>query len=314
MNIAWIEQQIETVSGFLAEDEGKLREQPDSFALRLVVRNKRQHLDTLHHELMVAQAERDREVMELRLLSPALERGAIPLRLLGKLAEPLHKFIAATAYRLRHGQDAARGIPAAWANQLDLRLARLSHGSTRMILTGNVHPDMAGDSALQEGLDAAFRLLNSGPAEFFDALHAMGPAAARGLGEFLHEMERENIAAEFGWIGPDNQARRWDGRLDEIVRLRATLEDADQHALVSMETLSGSITLLAATGRIEIVPDGEMRKIRVTYPKGDQTMVAGVTLHERVTITVEKTSWPDPASGETISRYQLAAPIHPPPD
>lgn len=310
--ISWLERQIDIISGFVAEDEAALANKPGDFGLRLVVNNKRQHIDSLRHELMLAQAERDKEVMELRLMSPAMERGAIPLRFLARLSGPLHKFIAAGAYHIRHGKDFSRGIPAAWSNLLDLRLAGIGYGSTRLYLTGNVTPDLAGDSALQDSLTEIFNVLNAPREEFFDAIHRIGPAATRGLAEFLGEVEKENTAVEFAWISQDNQSMRWDGRTDEITRLRATLEEAEANAHRTNDEISGIVTLLSVTGRIEIVPEGYTSKIKITYPKGFPEWVAGVSLHDRVIAPVETTTWFDPATEKERQRFALIGPIRRP--
>lgn len=307
--ISFLEKQIVTFSDFLVADEDTSREHSDSFARQLVAKNRRQRLDALRHELMLAQAERGKEIMELRLISPALERGAIPLRLLARLAEPLHKLLAASAFRNKYGTNFKR-ISAWFSESLDLRLASVSHGSTRLLLTGNVTPDLIGDSPLQAALETVFRLLNAERDEFFDALHELGPAAAKGLSAVLEEMEKGHIAAEFSWAGPDDRLRRWDGGLNEIARLRSALNSADSALETSIETLTGTVTLLSVSGRIEIMPEGSSVKLRIKYPKANQRLVAGVTLNQSVRVTVEKTSWPDPANEEVrLTRYVLAEPI-----
>lgn len=307
--IAWFEKQIAAISKFAAEDEVRLLLTPDDFALQIIVSNNRQHLDSLRHDLMLAQAERENEVFGLRLISPTLERGAIPLRLLARISGPLHKFIAGTAYHLWHGKDPSRGIPSHWSNELDLRLAGVGHGSTRLYLTGNVKPDLAGDSALQGGLDAIFSLLNAQPEEFFDALHTMGPVAAKGLTEFLKTMEAEGINTEFSWMAPDNCLHKWNGNYQEIVRLRSVLDEANSTFERSFETIYGTVSLLSSTGRIEILQDDSNAKVKIKFPKGNKDWLAGITLHQRVEAVVEKTTWPDPVSDERHRRYILVEPI-----
>lgn len=308
-NIAWIEEQIKTISNFLAEDELRLKQTPDSFALRLVVRNKQQHLDTLRHELLLAQAERNNEVMELRLRAQHLERGDIPLRMLAKLAEPLHRLIAGAAYHIRHGRDANRGIPTEWTNELDLRLAGIGYGSTRLFITGKVSPDLAGDSALQDSLAAIFGLLNAGPGEFYEATHRAGKTATSGLTEFLRELEREHSSAEFSWTSPTQERLTWQGSSDKIIALRASLEAFAEQAEITLERVSGTVTLLAVTGRIELISAETGQKIKISYPKARQDWVAGISLHQQIFAQVEKTTWFDPAVDRSVSTYELVEPI-----
>lgn len=309
--IAFLEKEIVTFSDFLVADEAKLRESSDNFALQLVVKNRRQRLDTLRHALMLAQAERSKEIMQLRLISPALERGAIPLTLLSKLTRALHGFLAASAYRSRFGTNKTR-IDPRWSSALDLRLASVGHGSTRLLLTGNVATDLAGDSPLQSALDTVFRLLNAEQEAFLEALHDLGPVAAKWLSEFLGEMEKGRIAAEFTWAGPDENFRRWEGGSQEISRLRSALNAVEDTVEIITEILVGTVTLLAASGRIEITPEGSNSKLRIKYPKANQGWVNEISLYQRVEATVEKTSWPDPANeGARLTRYMLVAPISP---
>ncbi len=247
--------------------------------------------------------------MELRFVGQHMDRGAIPLRFLAKIADPLHKLLSASAYHIRHGKDFSHGLPASWNSILDLRLAAIGYGSTRLFLTGNVTPDLAGDSALQDGLNEIFNLLNAKSEDLFYSIHRIGPAAARGLTDFLIEVEKEQTAAEFSWTAPDDAQKRWEGRLDEIIRLRAILESTTETATTINEQLVGIVTLLSDTGRVDIVPDGSSAKIRITYPKSCHEWVAGVSLHQRIHVDVEKTTCFDRTSETEKSTYSLTGPV-----
>ena len=54
MNIRpWAEKQISTVSSFLAEDEKALAQNKNDFGLRLIAKNKRQHIESLRSVISI---------------------------------------------------------------------------------------------------------------------------------------------------------------------------------------------------------------------------------------------------------------------
>ncbi len=299
-----IKQRAKEVRAMISDREMHLRAHPSDFSSKLALTSLRSHLEDLTRQIIILEAGTERKLVDFRLIGNQVTDGTITLGLLAKLAGPLADVLHSAAYRLRYQKTDKPAAKDHIQKILDLRLAGLGEGSTRLYVTGNVTPDLAGQSLFDATMRQLFALLNAGPDDFFDAVHAMGPEAARAAENLLRAMESEEIAAELTWTSTDSEVFQWEGRTDRIVQLRSLLEQTEERQ-TEIEELRGSISLLSDTARMEIRQDGTTRPTRIRYRKDQLPLIAGLTVGQRVALEVEHTSFLDKSEQRVIDQYRL---------
>jgi hypothetical protein len=299
-----VKQRVVEVRALLHDREEALRQNPNDFGKELALSSLRSHLEDLNRQVILLEAQETRELINFRLIGNQVSDGTITLGLLAKLAGPLAEVLHASAYRLRYNDEDKPEARNHIQKLLDLRLAGLGEGSTRLYLTGNATPDLAGQSLLEDAMKQLFALLNADQEGFFDALHAMGPRAARAAESLLKAMESEEVAAELSWTTPAQQSFVWEGRTDRITMLRSLLEQTEERQTEIVE-LRGIISLLSDTLRLEIREDGRTKPTKIRYRKEQASLIAGLTVSQRVVVEVEKTSFFNKSEQRTIEHYRL---------
>jgi len=292
------------VRALIVEREHALHANPNNFAARLTLFSLRSHLDDLNRQVILLEAEEVRGLIDLRLVGNQVTNGTIRLGLLAKLAAPLADVLTATAHRLRYRDDDKPGSWDQISGLLDLRLASLGSGSTRLYLTGNAALDLTGQSVFDASMKQLFALLNADQESFFESVHAMGPRAARAAETLLKAMETEDVAAELTWTSQSEQPYYWEGRTDRITQLRALLEQTEERQTESLE-LQGAISLLSDTTRLEIREDGKTKATKIRYRKDQLPLIADLTVGQRIVLEVEKTSFYDKSEQRLIEQFRL---------
>lgn len=299
-----VKQRVAEVRTLLHDREKALMQNPGDFSKELALSSLRSHLEDLNRQVILLEARESRELINFRLIGNQVTDGTITLGLLAKLAGPLAEVLHAAAYRLRYKDEEKPEARNHIQSLLDLRLAGMGEGSTRLYLTGNATPDLAGHSLLEDSMRQLFALLNADQEGFFEALHAMGPRAARAAESLLKAMESEEVAAELSWTTPEQQSFFWEGRTDRITMLRSLLEQTEERQTETVE-LKGTISLLSDTLRLEIREDGRGKPTKIRYRKEQGPLIAGLTVSQRVIAEVEKTSFFDKSEQKLIERYRL---------
>ena len=297
-----LKRQLEYFRNALREEMVSTENQPQEKDL-FFMEGYQEQITRLEQELAIIQAERDKEVFEVRLIGNQIPRGAIPLQLLANLADPLNKLFANASYNIKHKIDAYI-LPHDWIQEIDLRLVKIASGSSRLIITGNTTTDLAGDSPLQDSFEALFDLLNDHSEAFTDKLHTIGGKAGKGLSNFLSVMQHEHLSCEITWVAPNNKKFQWEATPHDIAHLHGLLEDAGDPVETKTE-LSGRITLLADTGRIELRTE-EGTKKKVAYGKENLEQIEEFTIHQWVTIPVIKIVYNDPITGREVTKYRFS--------
>ncbi|MFC0134515.1 hypothetical protein CR105_23295 [Massilia eurypsychrophila] len=292
------------VRTLMIEREEHIRRNPLDFAARLTLSSMRSHLDDLNRQTILLEAEEARGLIDFRLIGNQVTNGTIRLGLLAKLAAPLADVLTAAAHRFRYPDDDKPGSWNLVSGMLDLRLASLGTGSTRLYLTGNATTDLTGQSLFDVSMKQLFALLNADQDSFFDSLHAMGPRAARAAETLLKAMEAEDVAAELMWTSQSAQPFYWEGRTDRITQLRAMLEQTEERQTETLE-IQGAISLLSDTTRLEIREDGKTKATKIRYRKDQLPLIADLTVGQRVVLEVEKTSFYDKSEQRLIEQFRL---------
>ena len=258
-------------------------------------------------ELKDAKSERAHELFGLRLHSPQFSPGTIPLRVLVRLAPLLNNALEQTAWHEWDINGDATSVDDGFRRLINLRLAGIREGSTELVLLGNIAPDLTGESALENGLRNFFDVLSAPNDRLADVVNGIGKKATKAVVHLMKAFEIENMAAEFSWRAP-NDVYHWDGRLNEITRIRALLEEMG-------DPITRDITVVGVVGtltrrRVQIeVDNGD--KINARYHHSLSEKVNALHLDERREFEVEVTSYPLDTFAMKRNAYRLVG-IAPP--
>lgn len=299
-----IRQRAQDIRALIVDREQTLHATALDFRTNLALSSLRSHLDDLNRQALLLEAEEDRGLIDFRLIGNQVNNGTIRLGLIAKLAAPLADVLTSAAHRFRYRDDDKPGSWDQVSQMLDLRLAALGSGSTRLYLTGNTTLDLTGQSLFDASMKQLFALLNADQEGFFDSVHAMGPRAARAAETLLKTMEAEEVAAELSWTSLNAQPYYWEGRTDRITQLRALLEQTEERQTEHLE-LRGTISLVSDTTRLEIREDGKSKATKIRYRKDMFPLIGDLTVGQRVVLAVEKTSFYDKSEQRLIEQFRL---------
>lgn len=300
MNITFLRDHAGALKAFAAETQQRAKDNPNDFFLQLAAKNQEAAALSVSRQVALAEADEMGELLDVRLIGPRAN-GSIPLDAFLDTIGPLAKSWKYAAHRLRYGRDAMRGAAADVVSALNFKLAGLAHGSTHVFITGNTAPDLTGDSLLQATLIQTFRLLNSNQADFYDAVDAVGGKAAHQLGEFMRGLDKAGLAVQFSWNSVDG-VRRWEGRPDEITRVRALLDTVNEPESYD-EILDGSVAGITDTGRLALrTPDGKML---IRFPLKLTEEVQKLKIASQARIKVETLKYWDSVDKKDVFKRHL---------
>lgn len=298
----FLREHADSLSKHAKETADRARAAPDDFFLQLAARNQEQSAQGVRHQLLLEEAEAAGELVDLRLIGPRAN-GSISLDWFIAAMEPLSKAWKLAAHRLRYGNEATRGVGADVVNALNLKLAGLGHGSTRIFVTGNTLPDLTGESLLQATLMQTFRLLNAHQDEFYDAVDAVGGKSAHQLSEFMRVLDDAGLAAQFTW--QSSRGREiWEGRPDEIPRIRSLLDTIREPERYE-EHLVGRVAGITDTGRLDLRTDDG--KVSIRFPLRLTDQVQRLTITSIAHVKVETAKYWDSVERKDIFKRQLVS-------
>ena len=294
MSIHFLKTRAQDLRNFASEAAELAKKNPDDFWLQAAAKNQTQASQAAMRELALAYRDEAGELLDLRFIGPTAD-GSIPLDAFIKIAGPLVKAWQAAAHRIRHGLVHNR-ITGDIGDTLNLKLAGLGHGSTRVYVTGSSNADLAGESLLHATLTQTFRLLNTANDEFYDAVDAVGSKAAQHFGEAMRAISAAGLSTEFTW-SDNGHPTVWRGTSDEVIRIKVLL-DAVATPESYEEVVSGFISAITDTGRLELrTPAG---RIAVRFPLDLTETVQRLTIAKQASLRVRTTKYRDAVSKKDI--------------
>jgi hypothetical protein len=285
MSTEFLRKNAAALKDHATETAARAQAAPDDFFLKLAAENQRQAAQDAARDLALAESDESSELIDLRFIGPRAT-GSIPLEWFVKAVDPLATAWKLAAHRLRHGFQASRGVGSDIAQTLNLKLAGLAYGSTRILVTGNALPDLTGESLLQATLVQTFRLLQSKHEDFYDAVDAIGGRAAHKISGFLKALDDGGYATELSWRSPGG-LRRWEGGSDEIARIRVLLDTIREPERYE-ETIIGRVAGITDTGRLELRTEDGKVAIRFPLKLTDQVRGLSITVLARVRVRTAK--------------------------
>jgi hypothetical protein len=305
MSIDFLKRHAQQLSEFAADTDARAALAPGDPWLAIVASNQKQAVSDAMQALAIAHAKEAGELMDLRFIGPRAN-GSISLDAFIKIADPLSKAWKAAAYRIRHGLAEGR-IGKEIADILNLKLAGIAGGSTRVLVTGNATPDLSGESLLQSTLQQTFRLLTATNEEFYDAIDAVGGKAAHYMGDAMKEINSAGLSAEFTWYSPTGKYI-WQATSDEITRIKTLLATVAEPVTYE-ENISGSVSGITDTGKLELrTVDG---KILIRFPLDLTEKIQHLSIAKLTTLRVSTTRYWDAVGKRDVFKRLLIDVAHP---
>lgn len=234
------------------EYEKILKNSPNNFAIKLSLKSINCHINQLHSSLREEKLTREKEVIFLKLIGGIAKFGSIPLTALSKISDNFSNSIYFTAAFIRHHDNFKERDLKEIITSLDLRLAGLYSGSTKLLITGELNPDLFGNSILESSLEKTFNLLNSENSEsFITAVSNIGVKSSERLKELLKNLKNEKLEMDLSWHSPDGREYKWNGTNENIITIANTLQNIE----ISEPTIfkiEAELVTLSLKGNFEI--------------------------------------------------------------
>ena len=282
----------------LAQGEG-------GFAYLLASQSMAAHVEDLQQQLALNDSRPIIELLELRLKAPCFHDGSVPLRLIAKAADDLRQMVGYAALRLTHGGLDRKRVPEVVYKELDLRLAAVLPGSSRLVVTTAAHRDLLDDGLSKGTLDRIFRVLESegDGDQFLEAVTDLGPGSAKRLRDFLHLVIDAGAELDFHWRYSGETVRRWDGNDKALSNITHAL-DVTEITKSEEVVLTGVIELLSKRERIHLHTD-QGNSVRVLFPSRLLPKVAELHLEQSVRLRCAVTETMNKLTNEKSTFYEL---------
>jgi len=236
-----------------------------SFADKIMFNN----MDSYLSDLKAEQREEDsrhplRDFMELRLKGVVVDFGTIPLELLGVVSSNLAALVQRATHKLSSGKDSSR-VPYAVKSSLDMRLAELSPGSTKLGLTFSTGQCELVETVSSKAIKEIIQLLDTDDASaMMNQIAEIGYNSAQSLKNIVEECERNNIDFDLSWVGPFSDGNRKVTVNSSKIKMLNDRLTATTISAPTTESILGELASLSKYGKMELEVDGE--KIKASFP------------------------------------------------
>lgn len=236
-----------------------------SFADKIMFNNMDSYLSDLKAEQNAEDARHPLlDFMELRLKGVVVDLGTIPLELLGVISSNLAALLQRATHKLSSGKDSHR-IPHAVKSSLNMRLAELSPGSTRLGLTFSTGQCELVETVSSKAVKEILELLEASDAStMMNQIAEIGYNSAQSLKKIVEECDKNHIDFDLSWVGPFSEgSRKVVVNASQIKVLNDRLA-ATTISPPTTENIAGVLASLSKYGKMELEVDGE--KIKASFP------------------------------------------------
>lgn len=236
-----------------------------TLADRILVRSLDSHLSDLRAQLRSAEIEHPlQDFMELRFKGFLVDAGTMPLELLSVISGNLAGLVQKAVHRISSGKD-SRKVPVGIKQSLDMRLADLRPGSTKLAITFSTGACELVDTVSSHAVKEIFSVLEATDEDsFISKLAEIGSNSTHNLKNIVEECERNGLSLEMSWIGPLSEGRRSVSLNKEAIdRLTKRLAFTEISKPWN-EIITGELSLLSMYGKLEVV--NAEGKIKASYP------------------------------------------------
>lgn len=236
-----------------------------SFADDIIFRSLDSHLSDLRAEQLTIENRHPlQDFMELRLKGILVDFGSIPLDILSVISGNLSSLMQKAVHRIGSGKDSKR-VPLEVKNSLNLRLADLSPGSTKLGVTFSTGSCELVETVQSRAVKEIFSLLEARDDETFMAkISEIGYQSTVNLKNILQECENNNLNFDLTWVGPLSDGVKKISLSSEGVRRLTERLSMTTIAYLPDEQISGELAVLSMYGKLELA--SEDGKIKASYP------------------------------------------------
>ena len=236
-----------------------------SFADRLIFNNMDSYLSDLKAEQVAEDARHPLlDFMELRLKGVVVDLGTIPLELLGVISHNLAALVQRATHKLASGKDSHK-VPHDIKSSLNMRLAELSPGSTRLGLTFSTGDCELVETVSSKAVKEIIGLLDTNDASvMMIQIAEIGYNSAQILKIIVEECDKNHVDFDLSWIGPFSDGARIVKVSSKKIKM---LSDRLASTTISQpvtESIVGVLASLSKYGKMDIELDGE--KIKASFP------------------------------------------------
>lgn len=276
-----------------------------SFAHQLEAISLRSHIDELETYEAIEAVGQSHELVDFRMIADKFQAGSVPLNILSKAAEEIRKMLGYAALRFTQGGIDRKRVPKELYEELDLRLAGVLPGSSRLLIAAAAHRDLFDDGIAKHAIQRIMEVLETGGkgTEFLDSVADLGPSSAKSLREFLRIIRSNSGALELTWSHAGSDVLRWSADAKAISDVTSALE----HTVLkeqARQVLTGKIEMLSKRERIQLRANtGEV--VRILFPKRLLPEVTELHLDQEVSLFCQVTVSENPLTNEFSHHYEL---------
>jgi hypothetical protein len=285
--------------------ESNTKANSGSFAYQLEANSLRSHIDELETYEAVESVGRTYELIDFRMIAAKFESGSIPLNILTKAANEIRKMIGYSALRFIQGGISKKRVPNSLYEELDLRLAGVLPGSSRLLIAAAAHRDLFDDGIAKHAIQRIMGVLETEGqgTEFLETVADLGPSSAKSLREFLKIIRANDGALELTWKYAGQDMQIWRASARTVRNVTSALEHTELREK-EKRLLRGKIDLLSKRERIHLRTD-EGETMRILFPKRLFTKVAELHLDQLVSLYCQVTVSENPLTNEITQHYEL---------
>ena len=294
---------IQKAKDLLLEAQSKADE--GSFAYQLESTSLRTHIDELETYEAIEAVGRTYELVDFRMIASKFEAGSVPLNILAKAAEEIRKMVGYAALRFIQGGISRKRVPIALYDELDLRLAGVLPGSSRLLIAAAAHRDLFDGGVAKHALQRIMEVLETEGrgVNFLESVADLGPSSAKSLREFLKIIRASNGALEMTWRYAGQEVHRWKASAQTVNDVTAALEHTELREK-EKRLLQGKIEMLSKRERLQLrTNEGEV--IRILFPKRLFADVAELHLDQEVSLYCQVTVSENPHTNEILQHHEL---------
>jgi len=264
-----------------------VQKEPNNYSHKMSFATIEKHVKELQLKIYKEKAAREKEVIELKLNVLPAYSGTLPLQLLGEIAGHLSWAVLSASQKIKEGDRLKGKIPHDIVQSLDLRFAGLSAGSSKIYLTGNVSPDLFGNSLIEDALEKIFTLLNSGDSEkLTESASAIGIRSVIKISKLLKSIAGAELDMEVAWYSPLDKHYGWKSTKDEMICLSNSLDKikASEPEIIDVEA---KLIMASLKGYFEI-ETMKRRSYRGAIPSRILGEIQAVHLGDICRVKIEK--------------------------
>lgn len=303
-----LESQINEFVQMLEQYKTYLINEPDNFSHQISVDSLQSQISELERQLQFAKAKRNKEVIEVRLIGKSAN-GTLPLEVLAKLADGFSGTILNASLFIQFGNKKSKSKIKEVHDIVDLRLAGIATGSTRLFITANNAPDLFGRSLAEESLNHSFNLLQSKSAEeLTQSASKIGKDGVKKLHKFITSISNADLEVDLNWTSPSSELFEWQGNKDNLLKVAQSLNNLQ---ISEPETISfsGELIGISLRGTFEIKTD-DKKNIKGSYPNELINEIKKLTIGSHYTGKFEKKTIINSATESEKIFYTLIAIQH----